>query len=327
MIESIMYFGLGFCVAGLSVLIVVPLVHSRAVRLTKRQLETSIPSSLLEALAEKDLQRAQFAMSTRRLERNVEQLKATGATQLAHLGRKSDTINRLKIEHGALRAQLHASKESSVAKANAAREAERTLSEKDFQLAELMNAFHERSVLANSQRAEIVALTRQVETLKEKLSRAGEQARAAEDHHETAQIELKAATAKLMEERTKFENFHRRIAELVPRAITQSMEDRIRGRRAEERLESYTVEQSRLLNERDLELKQLRGEIEITRKAEYDVRVAMIENDGRAHAAAQNFKAENARLQAALDRANGERARLTFELANTKRQAAHIQAA
>jgi hypothetical protein len=326
MIESIMYFGLGFCVAGLSVLIVVPLVHSRAVRLTKRQLETSIPSSLLEVLAEKDLQRAQFAMSTRRLERNVEQLKA-GRHAAGAPWSKSDTINRLKIEHGALRAQLHASKESSVAKANAAREAERTLSEKDFQLAELMNAFHERSVLANSQRAEIVALTRQVETLKEKLSRAGEQARAAEDHHETAQIELKAATAKLMEERTKFENFHRRIAELVPRAITQSMEDRIRGRRAEERLESYTVEQSRLLNERDLELKQLRGEIEITRKAEYDLRVAMIENDGRAHAAAQNFKAENARLQAALDRANGERARLTFELANTKRQAAHIQAA
>ena len=34
MIESIMYFGMGFLVAVLSVLVVVPLIHGRAVRLT-----------------------------------------------------------------------------------------------------------------------------------------------------------------------------------------------------------------------------------------------------------------------------------------------------
>ena len=36
MIESIMYFGIGFLLAALSVLIVAPLVHDRAVRLTMR---------------------------------------------------------------------------------------------------------------------------------------------------------------------------------------------------------------------------------------------------------------------------------------------------
>jgi hypothetical protein len=39
------------------------------------------------------------------------------------------------------------------------------------------------------------------------------------------------------------------------------------------------------------------------------LRIATIEIDRRANAAAQSFKAENARPQAALDRANGERAR------------------
>ena len=39
------------------------------------------------------------------------------------------------------------------------------------------------------------------------------------------------------------------------------------------------------------------------------------------HAAAQDFKVEKARLQAALERANGERARLSYELAEMKRRA------
>ncbi len=50
MIESFMYFGIGFLLAALSVLVVVPLVHGRAVRLTTRRLEEAIPSSMAESL-------------------------------------------------------------------------------------------------------------------------------------------------------------------------------------------------------------------------------------------------------------------------------------
>ncbi len=50
-----MYFGIGFFFAALSVLVVVPLVHGRAVRLTTRRLEGAIPSSVAETLAHKDL--------------------------------------------------------------------------------------------------------------------------------------------------------------------------------------------------------------------------------------------------------------------------------
>lgn len=75
-----------------------------------------------------------------------------------------------------------------------------------------------------------------------------------------------------------------------------------------------------LLNESEFELDHLRGEIEIARKAEADLRSALTEIDGRAHAATQNLEAEKARLQAALDRANGERVRLAYDIANMKRQ-------
>src|SRR5439155_21128207 len=75
MIESIMYFGIGFLFAALSVLVVVPLVHGRAVRVTTRRLEAATPPSMAETLADKDQLRAEFAMSTRRLEMSVDQLK------------------------------------------------------------------------------------------------------------------------------------------------------------------------------------------------------------------------------------------------------------
>ena len=110
MIEKIMYLGIGFLFAGLIGVAVMPLVHGRAVRLTIRRLEAALPQSMAEIQADKDLLRAEFAMSTRRLEMSVEQLKTTSAGQLAELGRKGDAINRLKVERDALKVEIVALK-------------------------------------------------------------------------------------------------------------------------------------------------------------------------------------------------------------------------
>src|ERR1700712_3404177 len=100
MIEPIMYFGIGFLIASLFGLVFIPLVHNRAVRLTMRRLEATTPLSMAEIQADKDQLRAEFAMSTRRLELTIEQLKAKTTSQLAELGKKSDSINRLKVDLG-----------------------------------------------------------------------------------------------------------------------------------------------------------------------------------------------------------------------------------
>jgi hypothetical protein len=110
MIEPIMYFGIGFLFAALIGVAVAPLIHDRAVRLTMRRLESSIPQSMAEIQADKDLLRAEFAMSTRRLEIDVEQLKEQTTSQLADLGRKGDVINRLKIERQAQKVETFALK-------------------------------------------------------------------------------------------------------------------------------------------------------------------------------------------------------------------------
>jgi chromosome segregation ATPase len=266
MIESIMYFAIGFLFAPLSVLLVVRPVHNRAVRLTTRRLERAIPTSLAEILAEKDLLRAEFAMSTRRLETNIEQLKAKSANQLVEIGKKSNEIIQLKFELDALRNRIRATNEELAAKSNSVKEVERALSDKELKLANLTSALEERSALADSQNAEIVVLGMQLTTLKSRLTQAGKEIKAAEDRRDADRIELGAATQQLMEKRAQFEKFHRRVAELVQQLVAQTRETKMLGRRLED-LENRLVEQSDLLHENEFELEKLRREIEIARKA------------------------------------------------------------
>lgn len=101
MIESSMYFGIGLLFGALIGLVLIPLVHARAVRLTTRRLEAVLPESMAEVQAEKDLLRAEFAMSTRRLEMTVEQLVNKTTSQVVELSKKDGIINRLKVERDA----------------------------------------------------------------------------------------------------------------------------------------------------------------------------------------------------------------------------------
>ena len=98
MIEAIMFSALGFLAASLIALVLLSAVWHRAVRLTTRRIEGAIPVSMAEIQADKDQLRAEFAMSTRRLETSVEQLKLKTTEQLAEIGRKSETIRPLKAE-------------------------------------------------------------------------------------------------------------------------------------------------------------------------------------------------------------------------------------
>src|SRR5271163_2329227 len=98
MIEQIMYFGGGFLVASLLAIILISFVHQRAVRLTQRRLADAIPVSMAEIQADKDHLRAEFALSQRRLEMAVDQLKAKATGQLGELLRKNEAIGLLKAE-------------------------------------------------------------------------------------------------------------------------------------------------------------------------------------------------------------------------------------
>jgi chromosome segregation ATPase len=332
MIEPIMYFGIGFLVAALLGLVVIPLVHGRAVRLTMRRLEAATPLSMAEIQADKDQLRAEFAMSTRRLEMSVEQLKTRTTSQLSELSKKTDAINRLKVELGektatifaleardkALRDQLRASEEEFAVRTVAVQDAERALADKQSELAKMIGDLDEQSVIADSQKIEIVALKTQVEALKERLSDAEKEVKATEDRVADERIELREATAELAAERGKVENLGHRVSELEQQLIAQTTEAELLGRRAHD-LENRLTEQSRQLTESEFELRQLREQTEGARKTEADLRAAIAEIDGRAGSATEVLKSEKAQLQAELDRANDERSRLAREVADMKR--------
>jgi hypothetical protein len=61
---------------------------------------------MAEIQADKDLQRADFAVSTRRLELTIEQLKESNTSQRAEIGKKGDIINRFKVEREAQNVEL-----------------------------------------------------------------------------------------------------------------------------------------------------------------------------------------------------------------------------
>ena len=257
MIEPIMFFGIGFLVASLFGLVLIPLVHNRAVRLTMRRLEAATPLSMAEIQADKDQLRAEFAMSTRRLELSVEQMKSKTTSQLAELGKKTDAINRLKVELGektaaifslearekSLKDQLHATEAEHSVKIGALREAERMLSDKQAELAKISADLGERSATADSQRVEATALRVQVEALKERVSGHEREAHEIGDRLTRERQDAAAATAELNEARGKVEKLSDRVMELERALVAQTTEAEVLGRRVQE-LETRMVEQA-----------------------------------------------------------------------------------
>lgn len=98
LIENIMYFALGSLIAGLLALMILPAVWKRAVRLTKKRIEAATPITMAEFRADKDQLRAEFALSTRRLEMNVEALRRRLADQLRDINRKKSELGGIKGE-------------------------------------------------------------------------------------------------------------------------------------------------------------------------------------------------------------------------------------
>ena len=184
MAELIMFFALGFLAASLVALVLLSAVWHRAVRLTTKRIEGAIPVSMAEIQADKDQLRAEFAMSTRRLETSVEQLKLKTTEQFAELGRKNDTIRKLKQETeeksakvGALEAQervlrqkLANTEEELSLKSKELHLAESELARKAGEMASLARSLSDKGAESDSRHLEISALEGQCASLKERIA-------------------------------------------------------------------------------------------------------------------------------------------------------------
>jgi chromosome segregation ATPase len=339
-IESVMYFGIGFLVAALLCLLFVPLVHNRAVRLTMKRLEAATPLSIAEIRADKDQLRAEFAMSTRRLEMSVEKMKAKTTTQLAELGKKSDAINQLKRELGektatifaleardkTLRDQLRSTEEEFQIKSGALREAERQLTDKEAELSKLLGELGERSLIADSQRTEIATFRTQIEALKVSVT---DYERAVEDTEGRLQRERTAsetAASELTAARSKLGDLGTRTTELERQLFVYQSEAEVLNRRVQE-LEVRLGDQGRALAERDYQIERMRNEIEDARKIEADLRSELATTGSRSRTAVDQFRSDIAQLETQLAAAVEERTKLQREIGTMRRDAESTWAA
>jgi chromosome segregation ATPase len=334
MVEPIMYMAIGFLVSMLFGLMIVPLVHNRAVRLTTRRLEAATPLSMAEIQADKDQLRAEFAMSARRLEMSVDQLKNKTTSQLAELGKKTDAINRMKIELGeknatifslearekAMKDQLRATEEEFAAKTESLRNAERALTDKQSELAKRSNELSDRSMMAESRQVELVALRAQIDELKSRVTDAEKEFAATQTRLTQERGQSETATRDLSEARSRVENLSQRVTDLDRQLIIQVKEAEMLGNRVND-LETRLATQGKLLAERDYDNNQLRRQNEAAEQAARELRDEIAGMSGGKSPVLEKLRSEKAAVEEQLHVARDERAKLQRDINAIQQQA------
>src|SRR3954466_11764800 len=335
MIEPIMYLAIGFLVSMLFGLMIVPLVHNRAVRLTTRRLEAATPLSMAEIQADKDQLRAEFAMSARRLEMSVDQLRNKTTSQLAELGKKSDAINRMKIELGeknatifslearekAVKEQMRATEEEFAAKTEMLRGAESALTDKQAELARINHELSDRSMMADSRQVELVAVRTQIEELKGRVGDAEKEFTATQARLAQERTESENVTRELTDARGRVENLSQRVNDLDRQLIVQVKEAEMLGNRVND-LEARLATQGKLLAEREFENNQLRQANDAAERAARELRVeiAAMSQDGNSPVI-EKLRSEKAAVEEQLRLARDERAKLQRDINAIQQQA------
>ncbi|MBN8963625.1 MAG: hypothetical protein J0H71_21090 [Rhizobiales bacterium] len=331
MVEPIIYMAIGFLLSALLGLMLLPLVHNRAVRLTTKRLEASAPVSMTEVQADKDQLRAEFAMSARKLEMSIDQLKGKATSQAAELGKKADAVNRLKVELSARNAEilslqareqsltnmLRAATDDLTATTGTLHATQQTLGERQAEAVRLNTELTERSQTAENRQVELTSVHQQIDQLKQRVDEAQREFTATQQRLDQQRIESATAASELAEARGQVESLSRRVGDLDGQLTTQVKETETLGKEAET-LREQVAKQAAMLTERDAEaarLRQAREEAETAVKQLRDEVFALGNNKpSAALATSQAEPTENALLRERINDIAAEVARLTMTL-------------
>jgi chromosome segregation ATPase len=289
---------------------------------------------MAEIQADKDQLRAEFSMSARRLEMSVDQLKNKTTSQLAELGKKSDAINRMKLELGeknatifslearekAVKEQLRATEEEFTAKTESLRDAEKALKDKQGELARINAELSDRSMMAESRQVELVAVRTQIDELKNRVGDAEKEFAATQARLAQERDESEKATHELTEARSRVENLSQRVTDLDRQLIVQVKEAEMLGSRVND-LEQRLATQGKLLAERDFENNQLRQTSEAAERIAKELRVEIAALNSSKSRAMERLQKEKAAAEEALRVARDERAKLQRDINAIQQQA------
>lgn len=250
MIESILFFSFGFLCAGFLALMVAPAVWRRAVVLTRKRIEASVPLSLNEIQADKDRMRAEFAMSTRRLKMSVNAFREKAASQVVEINRhraqlkeltdeiadKNASITAMDSEGSELRAKLRRREEQLQVLSGRLDETTRMIDEKAPVLDKRGRLYDDVAFKSSSRQIELVAREAEYERVSGDLSVLRDKRREIERQLREAQAQNKQSQDLLKAERLKISELEKKV----------------------ERLESTLADREVLLDRRERDLTRLR---------------------------------------------------------------------
>lgn len=229
MIQSTLFFILGFLCAGFLALMVAPSIWRRAVALTRKRIEASMPLTLNEMQAETDRARAEAAMSIRRLEISVKSLKEKAANQLIELNRNREELRRLTGEATGksnllaglearmpdLQARLREREEQVASLSKRLTEADELIEKQALELRKLGRTYEEATFLSSSRQIEIAGRETEIERISIDLSRLRSQRKDMERRLEELTAESQALDSSLKGERQRSADLEKKIEQML----------------------------------------------------------------------------------------------------------------
>ncbi len=234
MIEQILYFLLGFLSSGLLALMVGPAIWARAVRLTRRRIEASQPLTLAEIKADRDQLRADFAVTSRRLELNISDLRTKFANQRIEVTRAEKEIEAARAEGRRLSEELSLRSAELRASQDGSRQLAadiQTLQAHVDQRNALINGLELRISELNSeidvQKVEVAALGAQLAARSAQSESLVEARRVAEERVNNLKLEVERRGGIIAEERDRAERLLAELTKLrrLNRGLSQSGSD------------------------------------------------------------------------------------------------------
>ncbi|ADV11224.1 hypothetical protein [Mesorhizobium ciceri] len=241
MVQSVLFFVLGFLCAGFLALMVAPAIWRRAVALTRKRIESSIPLTQTEIQADKDRIRAEYAMATRRLEISVKALREKAAEQLVEINRGREAMKGLAVERtdknqaltelGAKNEALRQREGELQQLSERLKETERKLEKRALELEKLERMYDDASFSSSSRQIELVARESEMQKLASDIAMLRGQRKEADRRGQEIAAESKAARDALKAEKKKIAELDKKVERLL--ATLADREDKLDRREKE----------------------------------------------------------------------------------------------
>ena len=284
LIESILLFSLGFLTAGFLALLVAPTIWRRAVALTRKRVEATVPLSMAEVQADKDSLRAEHALAVRKLEMSLKSLREKSAEQAIELDRQRDanrhaldgglerdrSIAELNAKISDLKGELERRAEQLAKSADLIAEAEKALDERDAEIAKLEGMYDEAALATSSRQIELAAREADIELRTTEMGAVRAQRKDAESRLRQLNTDAASAQEALKAERKRAGDLEKRV----------------------ERIMATVADREEKLDRREKELARLRDELGSGSRGVGDLEASLTES----HAERVKLEAEVAEL-------------------------------